>query len=279
VTTSSTPTRGGAHRAGPGRLARTPAGVVRRHPIGSHLTLTLLLSWAYWIPLARSGGEGSHVPGLLGPAIAAFVVSAIVDGPAGPRDLGARMVRWRIPRVWWLAALAPLLTGALGVAILAVADPDAVTLGSLSSFPGLPQVGWVGVFVLALVINGYGEEVGWRGFVWPRLRQDHSLAASAGLLALPWAIWHVPTFWLETGMDLHPAVIPGWLVGLAAGAVVLGWLYEHTGSLLLVSLFHASLNMVSGTEIGVLPGAITSALIIVAAVVLLRRDHREEAQS
>lgn len=261
--------------------ARRPvvAALVRRHPLGAHLALTFLLSWSYWIPLAVAGGEGSHVPGLLGPALAALVVSAVVEGRAGPAGLAARMARWRVPVRWYLVALAPLLAGAVGMWVQRMVSGGPVPLDGLSRFPGLPDVGWAGVFVLVLVLNGFGEEVGWRGYLWPRLRRDHSLAAAAGLLALPWAVWHLPTFWLDAGLDLEPLVLPGWLIGLAAGAVVLGWLFERTGSLLLVALFHASLNMVSATDIGVLPASFASAGVIVAAVVLLRWDARRGASA
>jgi uncharacterized protein len=262
-------------RRGPARSRAGPATPVRRHPLGSFLTLTFLLSWGYWIPLAVGGGAGSHVPGLLGPALAALIVSAIVEGPAGPRELGVRMVRWRVPLRWYLAAIGPLLLGAVTLTVVTWTSSGAVDLGGAARFAGLPEAGWGGVFVLLLVVNGFGEEVGWRGFAWPRLRRDRSLAVAAGLLVVPWAVWHLPTFWLDTGMDLDPVVIPGWLVGLAAGAVVLGWLYERTGSLLIVALFHASLNVVSGTDVGVLPSVVTSVGIIAAAVALLRREAAE----
>jgi hypothetical protein len=62
-------------RRGPARSRAGPATPVRRHPLGSFLTLTFLLSWGYWIPLAVGGGAGSHVPGLLGPALAALIVA------------------------------------------------------------------------------------------------------------------------------------------------------------------------------------------------------------
>lgn len=164
------------------------------------------------------------------------------------------------------------------MAALAIVDPGSVTGAGLGRFAGLPEVGWLGVFLLALVVNGFGEEIGWRGFAWPRLRERRSLAAAAGVLVVPWAIWHVPTFWLDTGLDLDPWIVPGWLVGLAAGTVVLGWLYERTGSLLIVGLFHASLNMVSATEAAAgLPAAITSMGVIAAAILILRRDAHAAA--
>lgn len=245
---------------------------VRRHPVASQVGLAIAFSWAYWIPLAVAGGDGSHVPGLVGPALAGVVVTSLIAGRAGVADLLRRVGRWRVAPRWYAAALAPLAGGALGVALLA-ASGDAVDLDALQTFPGLPDVGWVGIFVLALVVNGLGEEIGWRGVIWPRLRERHGLAAAAGLLALPWAVWHVPTFWLASGLDLEPWIIPGWVLGLAAGAVVLGWLYERSGSLFVVALFHAGLNMSSAT-LGTegLPAAITSMGVIVAAVVILRQE-------
>lgn len=50
--------------------------------------------------------------------------------------------------------------------------------------PGLPAVGWFGVLVLAFLINGYGEETGWRGFAWSRLRERHTLGSAALMLAV-----------------------------------------------------------------------------------------------
>jgi len=53
------------------------AAVIRRHPLPAFFVLAYLFSWSYWIPLALAGGEGSHIPGLLGPMLAAFVVGAV----------------------------------------------------------------------------------------------------------------------------------------------------------------------------------------------------------
>ncbi|MGH2655524.1 MAG: hypothetical protein ACRDIZ_02285 [Actinomycetota bacterium] len=80
---------------------------------------------------------------------------------------------------------------------------------------------------------------------------------------------------LDTGLaELDLFVIPGWLAGLAAGAVVLGWLYERAeSSLLLVALFHGFLNMSSATVATEgIPAAVVSMLVILWAIALLRRE-------
>jgi hypothetical protein len=78
-----------------------------------------------------------------------------------------------------------------------------------------------------------------------------------------------------------PEVIPGWIIGLMAGSVVLGWLYEQAGSsLLIVALFHTFLNMAIATSATEgLPAAITTATVIVWSIFILRREHRPGAPS
>jgi len=250
---------------------------VRRHPLAAYFLLAYAFSWGYWLPLALTGGHSSHFPGLLGPMLAALVVTPIVQGRAGLRDLLSRMGRWRVPLRWYVVASVPVVAGVLALGGLWVARGDMPSLAQLSTMPGLPAVGWVGVFILALVVNGYGEETGWRGVAWPRLRERHSLGGAALLLALPWAIWHAPTFWLDTGMRGFPMLLlPGFFIGMAAGAVVLGWLYERARcSVLIVALFHAMLNMASatrGTEEFV--ATVVSTVVIVWAVTILRAEGR-----
>ena len=57
----------------------------------------------------------------------------------------------------------------------------------------------------------------------------------------PVAFWQLPLFWIASGLASTPLyVVPGWLLGLASGAVVLGWLYERSSSILVVALAHTA---------------------------------------
>lgn len=110
---------------------------------------------------------------------------------------------------------------------------------------------------MLLVVGGLGEEVGWRGLAWTRLRRRLGLRDAALVLTVPWAVWHLPLFWIDSGLaDLPLLVVPGWLLGLACGAVVLGWLYERSGT--------------SGGK-GVVGAAVSAA--IVAAMAVLAADR------
>lgn len=249
--------------------------VMRRQPLGAFFALAYLFSWSYWIPVAAAGGHLSHFPGLLGPLLAAAVVTAMTRGRTGMRDLLRRMGRWRVPARGYAACLVPVAAAALALAGMALAGADLPTWDELSSMPGLPDAGWLPVFALVILVNGYGEETGWRGFAWTPLRERHTLGGAAVLLAVPWAIWHVPTFWIDSGLrDFPLAMLPGFFAGMAAGAVVLGWLYEHAlSSIALVAVWHAVLNMVSGTEGAEgLVAAAVSTVVIFWAIGILRNE-------
>ena len=93
---------------------------------------------------------------------------------------------------------------------------------------------------------GYGEEAGWRGFALPRLQSRHSALVASLLLAVGWAFWHVPLFFYRPGYtSMGVAGIAGWFVSLLTGAVLLTWLFnESGGSILVVALFHAAVDVV-----------------------------------
>jgi membrane protease YdiL (CAAX protease family) len=168
--------------------------------------------------------------------------------------------------------MVPLATAAAVIGIRWVAIGEGPEPG-LSRMAGVPDIGWIGVAMVVLVVNGFGEELGWRGFAWSRLREDRSLPQAALLLAIPWALWHAPTFWIDTGLsDVSLPLLPGFFIGLAAGAVVLGWLYERTGSVVVVAVWHTALNMASATKATAVAAPFVSAVVITWAIAIVRRS-------
>lgn len=77
--------------------------LVRRRPLLAYAALACALSWVWWIPLLVAGrpvrqgaGWPTQVPGLLGPALAAVVVTGLIEGRRGIGELLGRLARWRI---------------------------------------------------------------------------------------------------------------------------------------------------------------------------------------
>lgn len=262
---------------------------VRAHPIAVYLTVTFAVTWGAWVPLALAehgvtvGYAPRYLLGLLGPMIGALIATAIVDGRQGLRDLAARMVRARAGLAAWAAAMI-LPLGALAAAlfVLAAAGRPLPAPGDFGRFNGLPQVGPLGVWLLLVLVNGYGEETGWRGFLLPWLCRRRSPLRASLILAVVWAAWHIPAFWVtETYRLMDPRMIPGFFLGILSGAIFLTWLYlRGRASVLVVAVWHGTFNLTSGTvgARGTI-GAFASAVVMAAAALLvileLRAGRRE----
>jgi membrane protease YdiL (CAAX protease family) len=252
--------------------------VVARHPVTAYAVLACVVSWSVWVPMAfrgatsRSGvGWPSHLPGLLGPAIAAVVVTAVVDGRPGLFDLGRRLVRWRVS--WWLWAAVAGTAGlaVLGPLALSVTGQPLPPLGAFGRYTGIGDVGLIWVVLVAFVVNGFGEETGWRGFAADRLLRRHGPTVTALQVAAIWAVWHLPLFWVvESFRGFGVGFVIGWLVGLTAGSVVLTFLYQQSRhSVLLVAAWDTAFNLASATEAtaGVV-AAISSTVVMAAAAAI-----------
>lgn len=252
----------------------------RRHQLAAFMGLTYLLTWVWWLPLAigqdtvESGvGWPTHIPGLLGPALAALLVTAAVHGREGITSLWLKIIFWKVGRWWWLIA-ATIAAGAIGVAIGGKYND----ITDLATYPGVSsRLGAALTFVVVLVANGFGEEIGWRGFAADRLLRTRSVNATALLVAAMWVPWHLPSFFFLGNFESFSAgQILGWVLGLTSGSYFLTWLFKSAGgSVLLVAVWHAVFNFTAATPAASGAGAaIVSTLVMIAAVAIGVADWR-----
>lgn len=271
--------------------------LLSRHRVVCFLALTFGITWGAWIPLAlaghrvTSGLDVAYVVGLLGPMLGALATTAIIEGRARVRELAANMIRVRAGGRWWLVALGlPLAVYAVVYVVLAaysvflLAPVELPTWRTLGLFNGLPITNALGMWLLLVVVNGLGEETGWRGFLLPHLQRVCSPLAASLVVGVFWAAWHVPAFFLsETYRQMPASMLPMFFVGLLSGSIVLAWLYNRgRASVLLVAAFHGTYNLLSGAvgARGIVAAAETTAVMIVAAVLViqeLRAGRRERA--
>lgn len=172
-------------------------------------------------------------------------------------------------------ALSPLAFLAVGLAVSAAAGrlPGA---GEFALYSGWPAIGVAGA-ALAALLNGFGEEIGWRGFLLPTLQRRYGAKRAAFIVAGLWAFWHLPFFFLIASYrGSGPFMFVGFLIAIASGSVVLTWLYYGSGqSILAVAVWHATYNMAAATAASSgMVTAVASALVIAQAVLLIRRDAR-----
>ena len=224
-------------------------GLLRRHPVATYFVAAYFFSWSYWIPLALTGARVdfgstvSHVPGLFGPAAAALLIAFAIEGREGVLRLLTACISFHgSPRWLAFAVLMPLFVFA--AAALSTSVPP---LDDLGVFAGFPELGVLPLWAM-LVLTSYGEEVGWRGFALPRLQEHHSALSATVLLTCGWALWHTPAFFILAGYgQMTAGAALGFVLAMLGGSFVLTWIFNRTGgSVLLVTLWHASFNLVTG---------------------------------
>ncbi len=201
----------------------------RRNRLVAFFGLAFLLSWWPW-PFYALGGAPTPFFAC-GPLVAALVVIGVAEGSRGYRDLGARMIRWRVGWIWWCVALGTPL------AVLALAATANVTIWGAPA-PVLAEVSWAGLAAALAVrfvnpLDGpLGEEPGWRGYALPLLQTDRTPLGAGLVLAPVVALWHLPL--VTSGM-----LAPIGLVVTFAITLVYVWLFNRTGgSVLITMLFH-----------------------------------------
>lgn len=248
----------------PERLSAAPSdrglrSFVRARPVFAFFSLTFLISWGgVLLFVAASFGRlpvpveefDAFIPFALlitvaGPALAGPVLTALVDGRPGLRELRARLFR-RLSARWWALGLfgAPL-------AVLAVLLP--LSLISSDFLPAIAttdaKIGLLLGGVAAGVAAGVLEEVGWTGFAVPRLRARHGVLAAGLLLGVVWGVWHflvyaagsgTPTGGLDWAAFLPPVVF--FLAVLPVFRVIMIWAHDRTQSVSLAMVLHGSLS-------------------------------------
>jgi membrane protease YdiL (CAAX protease family) len=199
--------------------------------------------------------------GATGPLIAALIVLAITEGWAGLRDLGSRMIRWRVGWYWYALAIGlPLAVFLLIVALNVALGAPAPSLARFS-----PWYAVIVVFAVRLInpLDGpMGEEPGWRGFAQPRLQASRSPLIATLILALLVAIWHVP-------LVLLPQFGGSPLELLATFAVTFwyAWLFNRTGgSVLMTIVAHSTQGSIQISALWAAEAAAARVILLEAVV-------------
>ena len=237
-------------------------------------------SWALWFaasPFVEGAGRlALATVYMFGPLVGALATAAIFD-----RNRRAEVVgwRWRI-NAWWIIAwvTAPIL--AIGAVYLSALVPGvelqsveagarkaiaaagqtppadlAQTVPSLPVLVGLAMLGGI----IPNAIAAFGEESGWRGYLWSSVRGLGFWKASLIVGAL-WGLWHAPL--IIAGQNYGSGYFGFPWSGIAmmtafciALSPFMGLLRDRTGSSLPPAIFHGTINAISGVTVFLLAGA------------------------
>ncbi|WP_417554367.1 CPBP family intramembrane glutamic endopeptidase [Microbacterium sp.] len=246
----------------------------------AYVVLAMGLAWLVALPLWL--GDGLATPGaalllpvmMYAPAAAVLIVMLVLRPvPRGRRlrFLGMWPLR-PAKRVIWMSVIAVFGSLAVVIVALAVAALSGWITLDLVNFSGyeeilksnpvvaaagkeLPPAGLliltqlIAIPFAAVTINAlaaFGEELGWRGFLVPALRQYGTWTALLVSGAI-WGLWHAPVILL--GYNFGRTDITGVLLmtgGCIAWGVLLGWLRLRSASLWPAVFAHGTMNASAG---------------------------------
>jgi pimeloyl-ACP methyl ester carboxylesterase/membrane protease YdiL (CAAX protease family) len=229
------------------------ATLVRRHPLLAYYVLTFALSWGGFLLVVGPSSllntnwqaEGKFLSAIMvmlaGPGLAGLLLTGLVDGRAGYRDLSLRLRTWRVGIRWYALAILPAPIVSAGILFtlsmtspLLVADNKTVVL-----------LGGLGAALTTIL-----EEIGWTGFVVPRLRRRHTVLMTGLIVGVLWGLWHFLQQVFVSGTYAGDVALPVFLMlsvvaalaNLTAYRVLMIWVYDRTGSLLVTTVMHGMLT-------------------------------------
>jgi membrane protease YdiL (CAAX protease family) len=239
--------------------------------------------WIGWTAQAILGLEGAGAYALIYTgdflSIAGLVATFVAAGALGLRSLLRRCVRIRAPLGWALFAFFLPLTWTLVPGLIYAATHGGIgriELGGLST--------WIGPSLLAVTTGPLGEEIGWRGYLQPRMLGRYSPLAASLLIGVIWSIWHLPLYYGSAFASLSAALLfTAWIV---LSSALLTVLWGFTGASVFWAItFHWMSNTAGSAMRAVFPdldlpadefelwSLATMAVVTVVVYVLVGRER------
>lgn len=236
------------------KSAASRASFISKYSIATFFILVMVLGGGS-ILLVTLGTlpSGAALLSALSASVAGIIMTLLDDGITGLKLMLRRLLIWRVGFGYWLFAIFFFFTAIL---IGTVFNP--LFNGDLLSFNGIqPTLEIFLLFVSFFIVAGLGQELGWTGFLVPRLQARYNAFSSSVFRAVLEGFWHLPLLFYA-GLQ-HPALADfpydGWIAqrGFLVTAAVLffiflvpwsiffSWIFNNTkGSLLLVAVLHGS---------------------------------------
>jgi membrane protease YdiL (CAAX protease family) len=259
--------------------------IFKRWPIACYFILVFSITWGGTFALGLEdflrgveldliGAVPIAIIMLAGPLVTGIIMTWITGGQAGIRDLCRRIGKWKVGGRWYQALLIfPFM-------ILAVQVPLSI-LFTPKLAPIFNPIG-----ILGGLMAGVQEEIGWMGYAYPKMQQRFGILRAGIVLGVIHALWHAPADFIGNFNTMQMEWLPyflGFSIFIVALRIIIVWIYENTGSLLLAMLVHAfstgSLGILvptanSSATWPVFYGVYAAGLWVIVVMILLRyREH------
>ena len=228
------------------------------------IVLSYILSWSYFILkiLVENNFINLNIPptievlGGFGPALAAIVVTFVFDGLSGLNELSRRLFIWKFELKWYVIALflQPLIWLCAIYINTSFGGQHPIFndyyISKYIDFSNIISPIYLLIILTLALFTQFifllGEEIGWRGFLLPKLLTISNWLISSIIVGIAWAIWHIPLFLISNTTQSNIS-FSLYFIDLMASTFIFTWIFFHTkGSVLIAGMFHASINFSTG---------------------------------
>ena len=229
---------------------------------GSTILPTIIMALMMFVPL-------------LGVLIARRSLSGMGWKPKAKKFILPALIAW----------FAPIIVTAIGAVIYFLIFPSQFDVSGANADPliidalnqaGIPYAIYLVISVIstityAPVINtvvGLGEEVGWRGFLYPQLKYKFGKKLGWIIGGCIWGAWHWPLIWLtgyEYGTEYFGYPVVGMLVFLlftVSLGIICDFMYEKSECIWIPALLHGSINAATTVPVLFAAAGVSSNMIL-----------------
>lgn len=214
------------------------------NPISGFIILTFIISLLSFVMMLNI--QGAHTPessiglpiwliAIWSPNLAAIIIWTV------KKEFFTNIqVAFSLPQFsWWtLLALIPIIVAPLLLLIEAIKG-NAIEWSNFKVSYLLPLI------FINLLMGPLGEELGWRAFLYPVIKEKYGWMASALIVGAIWTLWHAP-LWL---FDSPQSKIPFWAfsINVMLLSLLMSMIYNHSqGSIIAIILLHLTFNISLG---------------------------------
>lgn len=243
--------------------------------IFKYILLSFSISWIIWLPniildkyIGSEIQKVLHFWGSFGPLLATVILS--------PANL-KRAFNIRFKKIWiFIGILMPLILFGLSLIPCFISN-NCTSIKGIGLTEQIPSHNILITWLIWTITFGLGEEVGWRGYLFPELEKFNGTLKAILILGFIWGVWHLPMFFYNpTFMAMGPGIF-GWLFTLICGSLILCWITKRSNySVIPAILWHGTFDLFSSSNYsGGYTQMALSFLVIATALVIPRIFKRD----
>lgn len=235
---------------------RSISDICKEYPVVSYCLVAFIITWGlkYLYCMAKIDNEmpsfNFSIFAQFGPSLAALILIGLIDSKNGFDRILKSLINWRVGIGWIVLAISFEFVMFLGITLVFWFIYGSLPMDRKFNFISdlFPMFS---TFLMGLFLWGLSEEIGWRGWMLPKLQNTMSPFIASLIISIVVTLWHAnPNNFSEILTPKVGTYIIGYFPELVERLIitfpitlVITYIFNNThGSLLLMAIFHSASN-------------------------------------